>query len=135
MRLRGGQVTARKVGKRLAIRCLYVGCIAAGVYLLIDIAALVTWVFRFDSFAIVFLWEALSEPAVWLKLHLLPRPWLDLFVASLYFLASASAAWLLLSMFYVPESSNSHCARCGYDLRGIPNIATCPECGFPVAPR
>lgn len=35
------------------------------------------------------------------------------------------------------------CARCGYDLRGLPNVHTCPECGcafdktceFHVAPR
>lgn len=44
-------------------------------------------------------------------------------------LAAASALGTAVPVLALARTRRGHCALCGYDLRGLPRMDQCPECG------
>jgi hypothetical protein len=44
-------------------------------------------------------------------------------------LTAASAVATAIPTLLLPRTRPGHCALCGYDLRGLPRMDQCPECG------
>lgn len=44
-------------------------------------------------------------------------------------LAGASAIGTFVTVVFLPRVRRGHCVVCGYDLRTLPSMERCPECG------
>ncbi len=44
-------------------------------------------------------------------------------------LAAASALGTMIPMVLLPRTRKGHCVHCDYDLRTLPSMERCPECG------